>query len=70
MLDFGSGLKTGLCQAQAKILKAPREDLAWFLDIPLVPVGDLYKGWVRSLLTSLQFEEQHRSSARCLKRER
>jgi hypothetical protein len=41
-----------LFQAQARILKASRDDLAQFLDTPLVPAGDLY--YLQNLIATLE----------------
>ena len=41
-----------LFQAQAQILKAPRNELAKFLDTPLVPAGDLY--YIQNLIATIE----------------
>ncbi len=41
-----------LFQAQAQILKSPREELAKLLDTPLVPAGDLY--YIENLIATLE----------------
>jgi len=41
-----------LFQAKAQILRASREELAGFLDAPLVPAGDLY--YIENLIATLE----------------
>jgi hypothetical protein len=41
-----------LIQAQAQILRAPRDQLAKFLDTPLVPAGDLF--YIQNLIVTLE----------------